>query len=138
MENKFQYYQFKYKDMEIPSGTKLTFAGEYFYLDDGARDYSGVHSPCVFKYFEDGKFYIEINGRMAYCKRLQDKILRILVLNGRKVPNPAVKDDVNIATIALIAAMAVSTIFHGNFLLWVLELVVYFVYTNKLKYDESR
>ena len=136
MENKFQYYQFNYGDKVVNSGSKMIFRGEYF--DTHGERYYKSYWPCEFRYVEGDKYYIEVDGHLYYCKDLKRKIERFIVLNGKKIPDPTTEDDVKIATIVLVVVMAASTIFHGNFLLWIIELIVYFTYINKLKYGEGK
>jgi hypothetical protein len=123
-----------YMGQEVKSGSAMMFQGEYF-DSEGRRYYKGMW-PCTFKYIEDGKFYIEVDGKMYYHKKLNNNsIWRFLVLNGKKVPNPITEDDVKAAKILLIVAMAVTSICKLNFLWWTLEIAIYIIYANDKKYS---
>jgi hypothetical protein len=110
----------------------MIFSGEYF--DKEGNRYYKEYWPCIFKYIDGDKFYIEVDGQLYYHQNLKKNIRRFMVLNGNKIPNPATKDDITTATIFLIIVMAVTSIFKCNFLLWALELFVYFNYIIDKKY----
>ena len=126
-------YSFMYMGQDIKSGSEMMFQGEYF--DElGNRYYKG-YWPCIFKYVEDEKFYIEVDGKMYYHKGLNNNIYHFKKLNGKKVPSPVTEDDVKSGTILLLIIMAVTSIFKANIVLWIIELVIYFNWANKKKYD---
>ena len=98
------------------------------------RNYKAFY-PCVFKYLQGDKYYIEIDGKLCWCKDFKRKIERFTVLNGKKIPNPITEEEVKSGTILLILIMAVTTIFKGNIFLWIIELIIYFNWANHKKYD---
>lgn len=127
-------YSFMYMGEEIKSGSEMMFQGEYF-DEQGNRYYKG-YWPCTFKYVEDGKFYIEVDGKMYYHKGLnKNSIYHFKKLNGKKIPSPVTEEDVKSGTILLLIIMAVTSIFKANVVLWIIELVIYFNWANKKKYD---
>lgn len=110
------------------------FKGEYFDLQ-GNR-YGQSFYPCTFKYLQDGKFYIEVDGKLYYHKNLNNNnIYYFKVLNGRKIPNPCTEDEVKAGRMLLILIMVVSSIFKGNIGLWIIELAYYFNWAYHKKYD---
>lgn len=133
MEDKRE-YSFTYMGKEIKTGSKIEFFGEFFY-PDGRRAYGGVWSPCIFKYVVDDVYYIEINGELCYCRDFKKKIHRFILLNGEKNPNPVTEDEVKSGTILLVIIMTVTSIFKGAIGLWIIELIVYFKWVNKKKYN---
>lgn len=133
MGNKRQ-YSFMFGDQEVKSESEMMFKGEYF-DEKGNRYYKG-YWPCIFKYVEDDKFYIEVDGKMYYHKKLNsNSICYFKKLNGKKVPSPVTKDDVKYGTILLLIIMAVTSIFKANVVLWAIELIIYFNWANHKKYD---
>lgn len=134
MSDKIRRYNFLYDGKIVNSGSEIEFFGEFFHLD-GRREYGGVWSPCIFRYIENDIYYIEIHGELCYCKDFKKKINRFKILNGEKVPNPATEDDVRSGTILLLIIMAVTSIFKGNIVLWIIELVLYFNWANNKKYN---
>jgi hypothetical protein len=133
MNNKRE-YSFMYMGQEVRSGSEIVFRGEYF-DEQGNRYYKG-YWPCTFLYKQDGKFYIEVDGKTYYHNNLaRDNIYHFKKLNGKKMPNPVTEDDVKAGTILLLIIMAVTSIFKGNVFLWIIELIVYFNWVNHKKYD---
>lgn len=126
-------YSFSYMGQEVRSGSVMIFQGEFF-DDAGKREYR-EYGTCTFKYIEDGKFYIEVEGKLWYHKELNRHIRRLKILNGKKIPNPAVEDEIKAGTILLIIIMAVSTIFKANIAWWICELFFYFQWVNGKKYS---
>ena len=134
MNNNTQYYQFTYNGKTtVYSGSKIIFSGEFFDMN-GNRNYKAFY-PCVFKYLQGDKYYIEIDGKLCWCKDFKRKIERFTVLNGKKISNPITEEEVKFGTILLILIMAVTTIFKGNIFLWIIELIIYFNWANHKKYD---
>lgn len=125
-------YSFMYMGQEVKSESKMIFEGEYF-DKEGNRYYKGMW-PCTFKYIEDGKFYIEVDGKLYYHKKLKNNIWRFMVLNGKNIPNPITEDDIKAARILLVLAMAVTSIFKLNFVWWILEIIIYLDYVKDKKY----
>ena len=125
-------YSFVYMGQEVHAGSKIVFRGEYFDID-GTRHYK-EYWPCIFKYVEDGKFYIDVDGKLCYHKNLDRKIHRFMVLNGKKIANPATEDDVRAAFILLLIVMAATSIFKCNFAWWAFEIMIYYNYANSKKY----
>ena len=126
-------HSFMYMGQKVQSGSRMIFQGEYFDLD-GGRHYKEMY-PCTFKYVEDGKFYIEVDGKLYYHKKLNYNSIHYFVeLNGKKIPNPVTEDDVKAGTIFLIFIMAITSIFKGAIILWIFELIFYFVWANSKKH----
>ncbi|MGM9619670.1 MAG: hypothetical protein ACI3W8_07560 [Oscillospiraceae bacterium] len=133
MENKRE-YSFMYMGQEVKSGSVMMFRGDYF--DEHGNRYNKGFWPCTFKYKEGDRFYIEVDGKLYYHKKLNDNsIYHFRVLNGKKIPNPITEDEVKAGTILLILVMAVSAIFKDNILLWIFELAYYFNWSYHKKYD---
>lgn len=127
-------YSFTYMGQEVKAGSKMIFTGEYF-DKNGKRYYKGMW-PCTFKYVEDNKFYIEVDGNIYYHKKLNNNsIWRFTVLNGEKIPNPATEDDITVARIILILVIVGTSIFKCNIVLWVIEFIIYANYVKRKKYS---
>lgn len=132
MENDRKYC-FVYNNQLVWAESRMMFRGEYFDLN-GNRHYKESW-PCTFKYVEDGKFYIEVDGKLYYHKKLNyNSIWYFIELNGKKIPNPVTEDDVKAGSIFLIFVMAVTSIFKGAIVLWIIELIGYFSWAKQKKY----
>lgn len=134
LDNNMQYYQFTYlKETVVSSGSKIIFSGEFF-DSSGNRQYK-YNYPCIFKYMQGDKYYIEVDGKLCWCKDFKKKIERFAILNGKKIPNPCTEEDVKAGQFFLIFVMVISSVFKGNVLLWIIELAYYFIWVNHKKYD---
>lgn len=126
-------YNFIYMGQEVKTGSKMIFSGEFFDLN-GNRYYKS-YWLCEFRCIQDDKYYIKVGGKLCWCRNFKKMIERLVVLNGKKIPDPVTENEVKSGAILLVLIMVVTTIFKGNVGLWIVELVCYFNWAYHKKYD---
>ena len=137
MNNTEKKYSFMYGQQIVNAESEVIFGGEFF--DENNVRYYREYYIAKFKFLQEGKYYIEIGGKLCWCYNLPNKIYRFATLNGKKIPNPVTDDDVKAGRILLILIMAVSTIFKCNIVLWIFEIIYYIQWANNKKnYGEER
>lgn len=129
----FDSYIFGKGAVVVHSGSEMIFSGNFFDLN-GNIYYKGFY-PCIFKYIQGDKYYIEVDGKLYWTKRINLRIERFKVLNGEKIPNPITEDEVKSGFILLLFVMAISSIFKGNVGLWIFEIIYYLNWSYHKKYD---
>ena len=121
----------------VYSGSEVIFGGEFFDMQ-GVRYYRD-YWLSEFKFLCNDKYYIEIGGKLCWCKELPNKIYRFATLNGQRIPNPVTEDDVRAAKMLLCLIMVVSFFLKGNILFMVAEVIYYLMWAdNKKNYGEER
>ena len=130
---------FIYNHEKIYTGSEIYVEGKLFDMNNELIEWVG-HKSATFKYIDDNKIYLDVDGKQVYGKsditKGRLKVQYLITKNGKPVPDPRGQEDVDLATIGLAAAMGVSSIFVGAPLWWATELYYYMKYRKKKLYPD--